>query len=66
METLDNAEVVREIEKMAARKRLSMAALLRGVDLDAGLFHKWKRGEVRPTRDRLARIRERARQIKRS
>lgn len=59
----DNTAIIAEIESMAARKNMAIYRFLRAVEMDQGLYHKWKRGEVRPRRDTMTRIRKRSRFI---
>lgn len=51
---------------MAAKKNLSVSRFIGLVQVDAGLWHKWKRGDVRPRLETIRKIRVRSRHIKRA
>lgn len=64
METNPNSALIGQIEAMARARKISMARFLRAVDVDPGLYHKWKRGDVQASPARIDLIRKLARRIR--
>lgn len=61
--TINNSSYIEEIERMAARKGISVTRFLGLVGVDYSHFSKWKRGEVRPRLSTIQGIRESAKRI---